>query len=149
MKNYRAILNAVAAVLLTCTAGLAAAGGTQTLNTTATVTAACKFTSGTAITLPFGNVDPSAAGPLTATANVPFSCTKGTADAAVTYTGGTTLTGPAGATMAYTLSTITLPAATGFSAAQTFPVQGNLLAASYQNAVAGAYTDTVVLTINH
>jgi hypothetical protein len=148
--THSRIAKAVAALILVSAAGMAAAGGTQQINVSATVNTVCKFTTGAAIAMTFAAIDPSTAGPATQSVNVPFQCTKGTADTTVTLTsGGTTLTNGTD-TMAYSISVGAVPAGAGFgAAATTVAVSGSIPATSYQNAKALTYTDTVVLTINH
>jgi hypothetical protein len=148
--THTRIAKATAALILCSIAGIASAGGTQTINVSATVNPVCKFTTGAAIAMTFAAIDPSTAGPATQSVNVPFQCTMGTADTTVTLTsGGTTLTNGAN-TMAYTLSIGAIPTGNGFgNAATTVAVSGSIPATSYQNAKALTYTDTVVLTINH
>lgn len=148
MKTLSTSLKAIVVASLACTAAIALAGGTQNVKVNATVLTVCKFT-GAALDLTFADIDPSLPGPVTKKVAVPFSCTKGTTTAAVTYTGGTTLTETGGTTMTYSLSTITVPGGLGFSAPSSFDVTANIATVDYQDAVAGAYTDTVVLTINH
>lgn len=146
------IAKAAAALILASMAGLAAAGGTQQINVTATVSTVCKFTTGAAIAMDFGAIDPSGSADVIKTISVPYQCTKGTADAAVaSYTGGTSLSDGTNS-MSYSLDPITSsgPGAGFAAAATTFSVTGRITAAQYQNAVASAgYKDTVVLTINH
>ena len=108
MKN-RNVLKAVAAAILTLSGGLAGATGTQDLTVTATISTICRFTTGSAISIPFGTIDPSTTGAKTANISVPYKCTKGTVAPGVQVTvGGTTLTGVGGTTMAYTLSSFPL-----------------------------------------
>lgn len=146
------IAKAVAALILTSFAGIAAAGGTQDINVSATVTTVCKFTTGAAIAMTFADIDPSGTGDKTQTVSVPYKCTKGTADGAVVLSGATTtLTKAGGATMTYSLDAIgALGSGNGFAAAATtFDVTGRITQANYADAEAGTYLGTVTLTINH
>ncbi|MGH8832118.1 MAG: hypothetical protein ACREXV_13660 [Polaromonas sp.] len=151
MKNHRAILKAVSAVLLACTAGFAAAADSQTLAVTATVSGICKF-SVASTPLAFGTIDPSLSTDKVVTANVLYKCTKGTASAGVTATGGTsrTMAGPSSDTMSYTLGfSGDTSTGTGFGSGQdlTLVVTGTITAANYQNKTAGAYSENVTLNI--
>lgn len=150
MKN-RNVLKAVAAAILTLSGGLAGATGTQDLTVTATISTICRFTTGSAISIPFGTIDPSTTGAKTANISVPYKCTKGTVAPGVQVTvGGTTLTGVGGTTMAYTLSSFSTVAGLGFAAAASNATSTATIAqAVYQAAEADTYTDTVTLTIDN
>jgi spore coat protein U-like protein len=156
MTNPRAFLKAIPVALLACGAGFAAAD-TQNLTVSATVNAVCKFSSA-AQTLSFGAFDPSAAGPISgAGAAVTYKCTNGTAATGVTAGNGLNFSGSrrmanGGATefIAYSLSIAgDTQTGSGFGAGQdkSLTVGGQIVAADYQNVSAGAYSDTVVLTI--
>lgn len=158
MKNST-IVKAIAVALLTGSVGLAAASDTQNLTVSASVSGVCKFTAGTP-TLDFGTIDPSGTAAIPGTASaVSYKCTKGTAATGVTADNGLNFSatkrmkGPGAADfIPYTL-TITGGTATGDgfgTGSTTDPVNitGSIAAADYQNASAGAYTDTIVLSIN-
>jgi spore coat protein U-like protein len=137
-----------------------AASSTHTLSVSATVSGTCKFnTAGpTAVTIATGAgvIDPSAAGPATGTNNVTFRCTTGTTSG-ITGDNGLNFLGASrrvknGAAnyMNYALTlTNAAQLGSGFGAGQdkTLQVDASIIAADYQNATAGAYTDTVTLTI--
>jgi hypothetical protein len=146
------IAKAVAALILSSIAGLAAASGTQQIDVSATVSTVCKFTTGSAIAMTFAAIDPSSAGPATKAVDVPFQCTKGTSDTSVTVTAGGSSLVNGSDTMAYSVTVGTIPSGTGFSgsaAATKVTVTGSIPATSYADAKALTYTDTVTLTINH
>lgn len=149
MTHHR-ISQALAALILSSFAGMAAAAGTQQIDVSATVLTVCTFSPGTALSMTFADIDPSGTGNAVQTVNVPFKCTKGTADAAVTVTtGGTSLKNGADS-MAYSISVGALPSGAGFaSAATNVVVTGTIPDTSYRDAKALTYTDTVTLTINH
>jgi spore coat protein U-like protein len=137
-----------------------AASTTHTLTISAQVQGTCKFnTAGpTVLTIATSGavIDPSAAGPATGSANVTFRCTTGTTSA---ITGDNGLNFLAGSRrvkngvanfMNYTFALVNAAqVGTGHGAGQdkTVTVNSTIIAADYQNATAGAYTDTVVLTI--
>jgi spore coat protein U-like protein len=138
-----------------------AASATNTLNVSATVTGNCKFNSAgpTALTIANSgaNIDPSVAIDATGSANVLYRCTSGTT-AAVTAANGTNASGAQqrvrdGVTANYMNYALALAggaqAGTGFGAGndKTLVVTGTIVQADFVNAPAGAYTDTVVLTI--
>ena len=154
----------IAAALATSGAFLAApafaASTTHTLAVSATVSGVCKFnTAGpTALTIATGAgvIDPSAAGPATGTANVTFRCTTGTTSAmtddnGLNFAAGSRRVKNGVANFMNYGFTLTNAAqlGTGHGAGQdkTVVVNASIIAADYQNATAGAYTDTVTLTI--
>ena len=137
-----------------------AASATHSLGVTATVTGNCKFnTAGpTAVTIAnsAGSIDPSVAVDATGTASVLFRCTTGTTSGITASNGLNFTTGrnvKIGATtsvMPYTLAlTGNATVGTGFGAGQdkTLGVTATIIQANFVNAIAGTYTDTVVLTI--
>ena len=153
------IVMALAATGALVSAPAFAASTTHTLTVSAQVQGNCKFNTGGPTTLTIatgaGVIDPSAAGPATGTANVTFRCTTGTTSA---ITGDNGLNFSAGsrrvkfgtAFMPYTLGlTNAAQLGSGHGAGQdkTVVVDASIVATDYQNAAAGAYTDTVTLTI--
>lgn len=159
MKNvHTAIAKAVAATILVSFAGFAAAADTQNLNVTATVSGVCKFSS-IVQTLAFGTVDPSVAGPIAGSgAAVTYKCTKGTNATSVLGGNGLHYTGSSRAmknganadVIAYSLViTGGTQLGTGFGSGQdlSLTVNGSIAAADYQNVSAGAYSDTVLLSL--
>lgn len=156
MTKHRAIFKAIPAAILLSLAGLAFAGDTQDLTVSATVNGVCKFSSA-AQTLSFGAFDPSEAGPIAGSgAAVTYKCTKGTSATSVTpgnglnFASGSRRMGNGTDFIPYTL-TISGDdqAGTGFGPGQdkALTVGGSIVAADYQNVSAGAYSDTVVLTL--
>ena len=151
MKNTHTVLKLVAATLLTCAAGLAAAAGSQTLAVTASVQGICKF-SAASTPLAFGSIDPSSTVNQVMTTNVLYKCTKGTTSAGVTATGGLTrtMTGPTAADLlGYTLGfTGDTQTGAGFGAGNlTLVVTGTITPAQFQNVSSGAYSESVTLNI--
>jgi spore coat protein U-like protein len=156
----RLLAAALAATGAMISAPALAASATHTLSISATVSGICRFnTAGpTALTIATGAgvIDPSAAGPATGTAAVTFRCTTGvtsaiTGDNGLNFAAGTRRVKNGVANfMNYTFALVNAAQlGTGFGAGQdkTVTVNASIIAADYQNAVAGAYTDTVVLTI--
>lgn len=139
--------------LLATGIGSALAADTNTLTVTANVTGTCKFNSTTS-TLAFGALDPSSAGPATANATTAYWCTKGTIAAASADTGAN----PSGTTRRMKNGTEYIPysltlsgeAQTGLGkgTSLTLGLAGSIANADFINAAAGAYEDTVTLTIN-
>jgi spore coat protein U-like protein len=136
-----------------------AASATNTLTVSATVTGNCKFNlAASALTIANSgaNIDPSVGTDATGTTNVLYRCTSGTT-AAVTAANGTNASGTqqrvkdAGTNyMNYALGlTGGAQAGLGFGAGgdRTLVVTGTIVQADFVNAPAGAYSDTVVLTI--
>jgi spore coat protein U-like protein len=153
MKANRIVLKVIAAAVLASTAGLASAAGNTTLNVTATVSAVCKFTAATMTDIGLGTIDPSAvAAAVTGTSDITYKCTRGTTPV-VTITGGGTRTLTSGAnTIAYTFSLGTHDQGTGYSAAAAATkvvATASIAQAAAQDAAAGAYSDTVTLSINN
>ena len=144
MKNIKLAALAIALVG-TFGAGNALAADTATLDVTANVVAACQFKTGGL--LEFGTLDsltPTDTGPVAATTNPTFKCTKGAVytitdnSAAKPLSNGTD-------TIVYTLA-YTPPAADG--TIQTLAITGSILATAYDGVSAGAYAATVTLSIN-
>ena len=133
-----------------------AASTTHTLAVSATVVGNCKFNTAGPTTLAFGSIDPSAAAPATATASVTFRCTTGTTSSMTSDDGLYDVAGAprmkdAGTNyLPYSIGLVgTAQAGTGHGAGQdkTLTVNGTVAVADFQNAAAGAYADTVTLTI--
>lgn len=136
------------------------ASTTHTLTVSAQVQGVCKFNTAGPTTLTVetgaGVIDPSAAGPATGAANVTFRCTTGTTSAitgdnGLNFSGGSRRVKNGVANFMNYSFTLTNAAqvGTGHGAGQdkTVAVNASIIAADYQNATAGAYTDTVTLTI--
>jgi spore coat protein U-like protein len=157
--NTKLIALALAATGALFAAPAFAASTTHTLAVSATVAGVCRFqTAGpTALTIATGAgvIDPSAVGPATGTANVTFRCTTGTTSAiagdnGLNFLGASRRVKNGTAFMNYTFALVNAAqVGTGHGAGQdkTVQVNASIIAADFQNAVAGAYTDTVVLTI--
>lgn len=136
-------------------AGVQAA--TNTLSVSASVSGTCKFNTDTS-TLAFGALDPSAAVDATASTSITYRCTKGTA-ATTTANNGSNASGTqkrlsnGAATPEYINYALSLnggsQTGTGHGAGKdlTLSVSGTITAASYENATAGSYTDSVTLTL--
>jgi len=145
-----------------CAAGLLASGAalaadTATVTVSAAVVAVCKFSAPKTGALSFGSLDPSVGGDVNGTPAQPqFWCTKGTSytisdDDGLYETGGgarrmqhATLTEHIPYSFTYTAT----GTGNGASNALTMNIAGTVLAANYLNASAGAYADTVTLSIN-
>lgn len=138
-----------AAVFLTAIAGSATAGGTTTVDVTATISAVCKFKAASMTAITLGAIDPSTISTAkTGTTDITYKCTTGTTPSVTVTGGGTTLTSTAGS-LAYTFTLGTADPGTGFSTAGSAKVVGtaSIAVAAAQDAPAGDYTDTVTLTI--
>ena len=135
-----------------------AASTTHSLSLSATVTGICKFnTAGpTAVTIANsgGAIDPTVAVDATGTANVLFRCTTGTTSAISANNGSNFLVTRrvmfGALPMPYSLALAgNAQVGSGHGAGQdkTLAVTATIIQADFINATAGAYTDTVVLTI--
>lgn len=149
MKKVLAIFAAAAVMAV---AGTSMAATTGNLAVSASVDASCSIQGGT---LPFGSLDAVAApavGP-TNSVGVTVTCTNGTTynvtrnDGANSSGGGVLRMKGPGATdfITYTLA---MPAqGSGNGAAQAIAITGSIASGTYAGATAGAYTDTVLLTV--
>jgi len=135
---------------------VAIAADTNTVTVTANVVGTCRFNSGTS-TLGFGALDPGIGGDVNASTSVDFWCTKN-ADYSVTDNDGLYETGPNANRMrhATTLTeyvpySFSYSPTTGSGNGRTSPItldiSGTVTFANYQNAAAGDYADTVVISI--
>jgi len=153
------------AVRLVVLAALAAAGpcfgaSSMTLSVGATIlsTSNCKFTNPGPTALPFGSVDPSSTANVTRDALIGLRCagSAGTAVYSVTSDDGLYETAPGAnrmrhATntslyMRYSLNT-PISGSVPKNSDETLSVTGTIAAIDFQDAGAGDYADTVVLTI--
>jgi hypothetical protein len=146
--------------LATLAGGTAFGAGTMTLSVGATIlsTNNCKFRTPGPTALAFGAIDPSSTGDATSAAGILFRCTgsAGTAIFSVTSDDGQYETGPGanrmrhdtntGAFLRYTLDT-PISGAVPRNTDQTLTVTGKIAALDFQNAIAGDYADSVVLTM--
>ncbi|MFQ5598470.1 MAG: spore coat protein U domain-containing protein [Nitrospiria bacterium] len=152
-KNTFGIFAVLSMVLMAAGAAIA---DTNTLTVSGNVVGTCRFVSATS-TLAFGALDPASGLPANTTGSTTFWCTKGVAFALTDDDGlhelvadgnrmqhATTLT----EYIPYTL-TMTPSAATGSgpSTPITLNLTGDITFANYSDAEAGAYSDTVVITI--
>src|SRR3954454_8899251 len=119
----------------------------------------CKFTTAAGSTLAFGGIDPSGATNATASVVLTMSCAGSAATAAYTIASddGLHSTGPAQPRLQHTVSatdflayTLNPPVSgsTPKNTATPITITGTITPASYQNALGGAYADTVVLTLS-
>ncbi len=146
-------------------AALAATGpclgaGAMTLSVGATIlsTSNCKFTNRGPTALPFGVIDPSSTGNVTHNALVGFRCSgaAGTAVYSVTSNDGLHETAPGANRMQHTANaslflrySLNTPISGSVpkNSDATLTVTGTVAAIDFQDAVAGDYADTVVLSI--
>ncbi len=137
-----------------------AASTTHNVNVNANVTGNCRFNDAGPTTLLIqndgsGNIDPSSTTDATGTATVPYRCTKGTVASVSAGNGnnhdGTNRRVTDGTEfMAYSLNLSgDTQTGTGHGVGQdlTLTLDSTITAAAFQNVSAGAYADTVVLTI--
>ncbi len=149
----------VAAGLLASAGALAASD--HTISVTAAVTGKCVFsTPGGTTTVALGNIDPAGTGNVSNSATVGYKCTKGyTASgiqvAGVAYTAPVTRTlthTDTVQTMSYTFSVAGYDSVgAGFGAGITpsnVTVTATVADTVYQNAGAGSYSDSVLLTLD-
>ncbi len=161
MNTRLTALSLAVAAVLGATAALAASTR-HTLTVSATVHGNCKFNLPGPTTLQIANsgavIDPSIATNATGTANIPFRCTKGTSSS-IADDGGQHNSGglrhvalPGIDTMPYGLSYAGTDVQTGSGMGSghdlTLAVTATILVADFENASAGAYSDSVVLTIS-
>lgn len=149
MNTIHTALAKVAAIaVLASFSGMAAAGGTQTVNASATVLKVCTFTAGAALALTFADIDPSGTGDKTKTLDVPYKCTKGSTPTSITVTAGGTELKNGGESMPYSIGLSAASPGNGFNgAAVNVVVTGTIPDTSYRDAKALTYIDTVTLTI--
>lgn len=166
MAHFKFARFAALAAVLAGASGAYAADST-TLAVSANVTGTCKlYTSATGgalgagtLTMGFGGIDPTSAGPATASTEVYFKCTKGQTpaftiggSATSPYTGSLVGSGTAlGSNMAYTIAWTTPGAGSGagFGAnAQNLTLNGSILAAQFSAAAVGPYAESVTVSLN-
>ena len=118
----------------------------------------CKFRAGSATTLPFGTIDPSGVATATATAVMIVRCggSAGTATFALSSDDG--LFSPGAGTMRmrhsvsltqYMTYSVDLPTSATITknVNTNVTITGSVTATNFQNAIAGAYNDTLSLTL--
>lgn len=150
MKTFLITLIAFGLILA---AGAALAAGTTTVNVSATVVGTCKFLSGGTITY---TLDPSVGGTVAGnvTQQPQFWCTKG-ATYTITDDKGLNASGSSlrmkHATLSeyivYSFTYTSTGTGTGKSSPVTMNLASQVVESAYIDASAGAYTDTVTLTI--
>jgi len=136
------------------------AAGSLPVSIGATVLSAsnCKFQAGSGSALSFGSVDPSSGTNATASVTVVVRCggSAPSATYAVTANDGLHSTGPAQRRMRHSATpTEFLTYSVTSPVSGTIPknvntavvVEGTITPAQFQNAIAGSFTDTVVLTL--
>ncbi len=148
----KSIVAAVVLTMVIAMGGMAMAAGTQTVAVTATVTGVCQFLTGGAINF---TLDPSVGGNVNGTVTQPtFWCTNGTTYT-ITDNGG--LYNSAGTRrmlhgtadyIPYSFTYTASAAGAGRTVTLTMDIASTVVGADYVNAAAGAYADTVTLTIN-
>lgn len=150
----------VIALLLAGLAGSAQAAGTGSLAVTAFVPSKsnCKFSTG-AMTLNFGNINQSSGVNATGSATTTFTCNGSAPLASYSVSAGDGLysTGPGARRMrnsslptefmAYSISLSPASGSIGKGVPVTLTVAGTIQPFQFQNVAAGAYADTVVLTL--
>ncbi|HPA51791.1 MAG TPA: spore coat protein U domain-containing protein [Thermoanaerobaculia bacterium] len=156
-KTALIALTALAAIAVLVPAGNLMANDSATVTVTANVVGTCKFVSPKTGAVSFGALDPSAATDVAGTVTQPqFWCTKGAAytisdDNGLNET-GTTFRMVHGTNAAefipYSFTYTASGTGTGPQSPFTMDIAAQVLGASYANALAGAYSDTVTLTIN-
>ena len=137
----------------------AAFGDTGTLAVTATVLSKsnCKFDTKTS-TLNFGALDPAVASDVNATASVDYVCRGSAPVAAFLFTddNGQNPSGPGARRMRHAAAPEFLPYGLAFSPAsgtvpknvhRTLTLSGTVRWADFRGAMAGAYTDSVIVSI--
>jgi spore coat protein U-like protein len=137
----------------------AAFGDTATLAVTATVLSKsqCKFDTKTS-TLNFGALDPAVAADVNATSSVGFVCRGSAPVAAFLFTddNGQNMSGPGARRMRHAAAPEFLPYGLAFSpssgtipknAPGTLAISGTVRWADFRGSMAGAYTDSVVVSI--
>ena len=153
---------AALAMLLALHAPWIEAAGSHSLTIGATVLSAgnCRFDNAGPTALTFAPIDPSSLANATVSANIAYRCTGGGAAPNLTWSissnDGLYETGAGAPRMRHGVDpTRFLPYTLNVPASATVPKNTNLnftviatvLVADFQNAIAGTYTDTVVLTI--
>lgn len=142
-------LSTLVAIALLFAGSHALAAGTATVDISATVLGTCSFSAGDTFT--FAALDPtSGASPSLTQAAVTFACTSGTGftitDDGGVNTGTHDLDDGSGNQIAYNFNYAGAGVGTGNN--QNLSITVDIPFANYQNAPAGAYSDTVTLSIN-
>lgn len=155
----RALAAAILAAAACAAAPATAATGTVSISAVVLSSSNCKFRPGSGTLLDFGSIDPSSLVDKTGTVNLIVRCTgsAGTATFAITAGDGANATGPGQRRMRHTVnaaeylgyglataSSVTTPKNVDANTAIT----GTVTPAQFQNAIAGAFADTVLLTLS-
>ncbi len=151
MKKYFWLIFFVAVIL---SPGFSLGADSNTLTVSASVTGTCKFTSGIS-TLNFGTLDQSASADATASGSTQFWCTR---NATYTVSANNGLYFDTSRRMRHaTEPTEYIPysltftpssgTGTGKSSPITLSLSGTITNVNYVNAIAGNYSDTVILSI--
>jgi spore coat protein U-like protein len=152
---YTKSLISVSTLLLVFGTGAAVAAGTNTLTVSASVVGVCQFST-TSSTLAFGNLDPSSTSDATATGSVAYWCTKGTVASTAAGNGANYDATNSIRRMKngsdYIPYSLNVTGGTGTGAgkgstALSLSLGGTIINGDFINASAGAYADTVTLTI--
>ncbi len=143
----------IAAGLMACSTGFAWAGGSTSVDVTASVKNVCTFNATTMTAIELGEMDPSSvnASGVSKTGNITYNCTKGLTPQITRTGGGTTLT-DGKKTISYTFSLGTPEQGVGYATAGSSKIvaTATVSQAAVQGAEAGtAYKDTVTLSINN
>lgn len=163
MNKRNLLLHAAIVAALLSTTGIALAGGTHTIAVSASVTGTCVVNTSNS-TLAFGALDPGSGGTVNAVwSGGTFRCTNGTAYTIASNdglwasaTGGannrmklSTATDCSTATncVRYTMAKAANGTGSGMTTNISFAVTGTTGLVDYQNAAAGSYADTVILTV--
>lgn len=152
MKNFILL---VVAMTIIAMSGVAIAADTTTITVSAAVVGTCKITSG-AVTLPFGNLDPSTFTDTTLNGAFDFWCTRNAAYT-ITLDGSQRANGTGVAmnmasgpdNLPFTLTPRSNPTGTGNGPTNpiTYRVDATLLQASVQAANAGNYSKIIAVSI--
>lgn len=152
----RLVLAALAALLA---AASHADTGTLTVSAVVLSKSNCNITSGNALTLPFGQIDPSSAADATATVTASIRCNGGANLATFSFSlgDGNHSTGRDARRMQhdlltteflpYSLTATPNSATIAKGATQLITISGTITPAQFQNARVGFYSDTVRITL--
>jgi spore coat protein U-like protein len=164
MQLRNSILRAALAAIALAPFGLAWAGGNHQIDVSASVTGTCVVNTASS-TLSFGALNPGTGGTVNATwSGGTFRCTNGTsytvssddglwesssggANNRMKLSTATNCSG-AGECIRYTLSHATSGSGFGMTSNISFNVTGSTGTPDYQDAKAGSYADTVILTVS-
>lgn len=131
---------------------LAQTGDTRNIQVTANVKGSCRFEA--APNINFGDLDPALATDKEQTVDVGFKCTKGVAYSftvgdGLNFSGTNRMKSATGTDyVSYEITPKSQPGTgKGFGVSETIQIKGTVRGASYQNVTAGAYADTVTLSI--